>query len=87
MKTPGSGRKPGSLNKLTSTIKGEFEHVFRELQKEEGVNLFQWGKSNPTEFYKLSSKIIPSEINANLSGAVKVNGTINFIRPDNNVPS
>lgn len=85
MKVPGSGRKKGSVNKLTSTVKQEFEFVFKEMQSEDEVNLFQWGKKNPTEFYKLASRLIPADMNAKLSGGVTVNGTVRFIAPGNNV--
>lgn len=73
------GRVKGTPNKLTTTVKAEFELVFKELQNEEGSNLYTWGKANPTEFYKLASKLIPSDINAKLSGAVKVNGRVEFV--------
>lgn len=75
------GRQKGTPNKLTSTVKHEFEHAFGEMQKLPDVNLYQWGQSNPTEFYKLASKLIPADLNANLKGAVTVNGTIKFIKP------
>lgn len=66
------GRKPGSGNRLTIAVKNEFEFVFAELQKEQHVNLFQWAKANPTEFYKLSSKLIPTDLNAKIMGDVSL---------------
>lgn len=73
------GRKAGTPNKLTKTVKDEFEHVFNELQKDPKANLLSWGKENATEFYKLAKALIPTDVNAKLSGAVKVNGTIKFV--------
>lgn len=79
MKTPGSGRKKGTPNKLTATVKDEFETAFRLMQEEAEVNLFQWGKNNPTEFYRLASKMIPADMNAKITGAVKVDARIEFV--------
>lgn len=66
-KRPGSGRKAGVPNKLTKTVKEAFEQAFNSMQAHPGVKLDEWGKANPTEFYKLASKLIPSEINAKVS--------------------
>lgn len=61
------GRKAGTPNKLTKTVKEAFEQAFNAMQEQPGVKLEEWGKANPTEFYKLASKLIPSEINAKVS--------------------
>lgn len=66
-KRPGSGRKAGVPNKLTKTVKEAFEAAFNAMQEHPDVKLEDWGKNNPTEFYKLASKLIPSEINAKVS--------------------
>ncbi len=79
MKTPGSGRQKGTPNKLTSTVKQEFEHAFKEMQTMPNVNLLHWGKDNPTEFYRLASKLIPADVNAKLTGAVTVKGKVEFV--------
>jgi hypothetical protein len=73
------GRKAGTPNKLTGVVKTEFEHVFTEMQADKKVNLLMWGKANPTEFYKLASKLIPADMNATFKGAVTVNGKIEFV--------
>ena len=78
-RTPGSGRKRGTPNSLTRTVKEAFEIVFNEMQGEPGVSLLEWGKKNPTDFYRIASKLIPTDMNASLSGSVKVNGRIEFI--------
>lgn len=61
------GRKAGTPNKLTKTVKEAFEQAFNAMQEQPGVKLGDWGKENPTEFYKIAAKLIPSEINAKVS--------------------
>lgn len=60
------GRPPGSLNKLTRTVKDAFEHVFNELQgdgyKGAQVSLEEWAVGNTTEFYKLAKVLIPQKL-------------------------
>ena len=59
---PGSGRPAGVPNKLTTTVKEAFEKAFHSMQADETVSLDVWGKANPTEFYKLASKMIPTDV-------------------------
>lgn len=68
------GRQAGTQNKLTSTVKEVFTTVFTELQTDSEVNLKEWGKNNPTEFYKLCSKLIPAavEMKAEIEGVEQV---------------
>jgi hypothetical protein len=40
--------------------------VFDDLQADPKANLLSWGKENPTEFYKIAAKLIPTEVNANV---------------------
>lgn len=56
------GRPPGAVNKITRTVKEVFAKVFDELQDDPEANLQQWAKQNKTEFYKLSSKLLPIQI-------------------------
>lgn len=67
--TPGPGRPKGSQNKVTKAVKEAFEAAFNDLQTGEN-NLVAWAEANPTDFYKLASKLIPSELNANISGSL-----------------
>jgi len=54
------GRKPGSLNKVTASVKGALEEAFDRLG---GVDsLVAWGSENPSDFYKCWSKLIPKDI-------------------------
>lgn len=61
------GRKKGTPNKLTRTVKEAFETAFHAMQEDPGVKLGAWGKANPTEFYKLAARLIPAEIDAKVS--------------------
>ena len=64
------GRKKGSPNKLTEamkTVKQTVLEAFHELQKDPKVNIANWGKANPKEFYAIASKLIPTEIQATVT--------------------
>lgn len=70
-KRPNQGRPKGKLNKLTLTVKEAFEAAFRKLQNEPGAKLDDWAKENPTDFYKIAAKLIPTAVEAEMSGEVK----------------
>jgi len=60
---PGQGGRPkGIPNKSTRLVKDVFATVFSELQNDPKANLQTWGSQNPTEFYKLASKLIPIQL-------------------------
>lgn len=61
-----NGKPKGSLNILTKTVKERVLDVFNLMQEDPKVNMFTWAKTEPTEFYKIASKLIPSEINAHV---------------------
>lgn len=64
------GRKPGSVNKTTATVKAALEQAFEKMG---GVdNLVEWAKSEPTEFYKLYSKLLPLQVNGNMEGGIVI---------------
>lgn len=65
-KTPGSGRKPGALNKNTRAIK---DMVRQALDKAGGVAyLTRQAKENPGPFLTLVGKLMPAEIQAQIAG-------------------
>ena len=68
------GRPKGSVNKLTISVKDAFNVAFNELQLKPDVNLIEWGEKNPTDFYKLCSKLIPAavEMKAEIEGVEQV---------------
>jgi UV DNA damage repair endonuclease len=57
-----NGRPKGSPNKATKTVREHFAHAFNLLQESDTANLHQWAQSNPTEFYRLASKLIPMQV-------------------------
>ncbi len=56
------GREKGTLNTNTKQVKDVLANVFSELQDDKTCNLLAWGKENPTEFYKLAAKLIPTQM-------------------------
>ena len=76
---PGPGRPKGIPNKITSELK---QMIMGALDDAGGKDyLVKQATDNPTAFMTLIGKYIPSEVNAKMSGAVKVDGTIRFVRP------
>jgi hypothetical protein len=66
----GKGRKKGVPNKATATIKAAFLEAF---QQRGGVPaLMKWADDEPTEFYKLASKLIPTEVSGPDGGPVQI---------------
>lgn len=55
------GRVAGTPNKHTATIKEAFGEAFEKLGGADALVI--WAKSNKTDFYKLASKLIPTEMN------------------------
>lgn len=56
------GRKAGTPNKVTASVRQAFEDAFNLLQSDDQANLLAWAKNNQTEFYKLASKLIPQDV-------------------------
>ena len=70
-KPAASGRKKGSINKTTASVKEALREAFDLLGGVE--SLIKWGKQNQTEFYKLWGRMLPQEIElAAKMGAVQV---------------
>jgi hypothetical protein len=71
--TSGQGRPKGVPNKVTKSVREAFERAFTLLQEgdpQSAARLENWAKLYPTEFYKLASKLIPSDVNAHLTGGI-----------------
>jgi hypothetical protein len=64
------GRPAGVPNKLTTTIREAVLEAFNELQSDPNNNLIAWGRNNPSLFYQIASKLIPTEINHSLDNKV-----------------
>ena len=57
------GRRSGVPNKFTTSSKEAFQYAFDSIGGK--VELAKWAKNNQTEFYKLFSKLIPTDITSN----------------------
>ena len=69
----GAGRKKGQVNQVTRDVR---EMIITALTEVGGIEyLVTQARSNPNAFLSLVSKVVPKEIDANISGNV----TINFI--------
>ena len=59
------GSRKGKPNKSTVVIKEAILAVYGDLQKEKGgdnKHFLAWAMDNPTEFYKLATKLLPLQI-------------------------
>lgn len=77
------GRQKGTPNKITTSIKEGFKLAFDAIGGHE--ELAKWGMENRTEFYKLASKLIPTEIQPLGKDGEPSNGfeiTINHVKPN-----
>lgn len=64
---PGNpGKQKGTTNKLTRTVRETVLAAFTELQADPVNNIVAWAKTEPTEFYKIAAKLIPTEIKGDL---------------------
>lgn len=62
-----NGRPKGAQNKLTKTVKDTVLTVFNQLQNDPKHDLLAFGKKYPKDFYIIASKLIPTEVTANIS--------------------
>jgi hypothetical protein len=53
----GGGKSYNVVGQATNNGK-----AFELLQEDKTVNLVSWAKANPTEFYRLASKLIPLQL-------------------------
>lgn len=66
------GRPIGAVNKLTRTVRDTVLEVFNDLQDDPNAKLSAWAKKEPTEFYKIAAKLIPTEIKGTVKNVIKV---------------
>lgn len=64
------GRKKGSQNKITKTVKETVLKVFNKLQKDPVNNLTEFAKKYPRDFYAIAAKLIPTEISGKDGGEI-----------------
>ena len=67
VKGEAKGRPKGAVNKLTKTVRDTVLSAFNDLQEDPKANIVNWALENPTEFYKIASKLIPTEVNTQIS--------------------
>lgn len=60
------GRKPGSENKTTVSVKSALTATFDNLGGIDAMS--SWARENQTEFYKLYAKLLPAELTVNHNG-------------------
>ena len=81
-KREGAGRKPGSVNKLSMTVKQNVINVFDRLGGED--HMVEWAIENPNQFYNIYAKLMPtqSELGTIEGQESPLNVTLNFVKPD-----
>ena len=57
------GRQAGVPNRLTTHFREAVQVVYQGLGGHEAFT--QWARENPTEFYKIASRLIPTEMREN----------------------
>lgn len=67
-----AGRKAGTPNKLTKSVKETVLNVFNKLQDDPEHNLTAFAEKYPRDFYNIAAKLIPTDIKGNVSGTVKL---------------
>lgn len=77
-----AGRPKGTPNKTTREFKELVVSVMSELQEHPRANLKKWAEENPGEFYKIASKLIPTEMKNDVS---LTDNTIRVIREDSSI--
>jgi len=56
------GRQAGTPNKVTAAFKDAVRFVYDDIGG--NAEFSRWAKQNPTEFYKIAARLIPTEIAA-----------------------
>lgn len=69
------GRVAGTPNKIPKQVKDVFFDTFNQLQQDPKANLTKWAKENKTEFYKLSSKLLPIQLAGDPENPLALNMT------------
>lgn len=54
------GRKKGTPNKISGTVKANVVAVFDRIGGVDGM--VEWANENKTEFYRLYGKLMPTEV-------------------------
>lgn len=54
------GRQVGVPNRLTTAFRQAVQHVYDDIGGHEAFS--RWAKANPTEFYRIAARLIPTEM-------------------------
>lgn len=65
-----NGRPVGAVNALTKSMKDTTQQTLEWLQTQPRSNMREWAKENPTEFYRIAAKLIPTQVNAEVTSKV-----------------
>lgn len=60
------GREKGSLNVTSRSMKETVMNTLEWLQTQPRSNMRAWAKENPTQFYQIAAKLIPTEVSASV---------------------
>lgn len=74
------GKKKGTQNKITRTVKETVLAVFNQIQSDPKVKLLSFAKKYPRDFYNIAAKLIPTE----LSGAIDHTVNLHIVRGKSN---
>lgn len=73
------GRVKGTPNKSTASVKAALVEAFDRMG---GVkSLIAWGRSEPTEFYKLWAKMLPQEVTGKDGGPIETKAALTLKIP------
>jgi len=64
------GRQVGVPNRLTTAFREAVQVVYERLGGHEAF--LQWAKENPTEYYRIAARLIPTEMQKNEDNRVVV---------------
>lgn len=74
------GRQKGTPNKLSMTVKENVINVFDSLGGTEHMK--EWAIENPTQFYNIYAKLLPTEITGDADNPLQVISTIQLVALD-----
>lgn len=73
----GKGRPVGTKNLVSGTAKENMIAVFTRLGGT--AAMADWARENPTDFYRLYAKLIPTQVTGEDGGPVQVVGRIELV--------
>jgi hypothetical protein len=65
------GRQSGVQNSINRTVKETVLAVFNKIQDDPKVNLEQFAKKFPRDFYQIAAKLIPTEITGTIKTTLR----------------